>query len=170
MVSKPENVKIIDSKSVFRIKRNGEGNIQKYKARLGPRGFMQAKGMDYDETYAPVARLTTICTLLSVINHKRLIAQQMDAKTAFLHGFIKDDIYMPKPEGFEGNGDHICKLRKAMYGLKQAPFYWYNTFDTFKNHKTFRILKMILASIEKLVVIVVYLLLNVRRRYNHCKQ
>lgn len=137
-MEKPKNVKIIDSKWVFRLKRYPNGQIKEYKARLVAKDFMQRQGFDYEETYSPVARLITIRTLLAVINHKNLIAQQMDVKSVFLHGTIKEDIYMRKPEGFEGNDGLVYKLNKALYGLKQAPLSWNNRFNEFAKSQQLR--------------------------------
>lgn len=94
LVKKPENVTLIDSKWVFRLKKDEKGNICKHKARLVARGFLQQKGLDYEETWAPVARLSTVRTFIAVINNKNLMAQQMDVKSAFLHGAITEDIYI----------------------------------------------------------------------------
>lgn len=138
LVRKPENVKVIDNKWVFRLKRHPDGQIKGYKARLVAKGFMQRKGFNYEETYAPVARLTTIRTLVAVINYKNLKTLQMDVKSAFLHGSIDEEIYMRKPEGFEENDSCICKLNKALYGLKQAPLNWNNRFNEFAEGQQFK--------------------------------
>ncbi|KAH0813975.1 hypothetical protein GEV33_008816 [Tenebrio molitor] len=93
----PKGKKAIDCKWVFKIKRDETGTLDKYKARLVVKGCSQRPGIDYGETYAPVARLTTVKTLLSVINHKGLVAEQLDVKNAFLHGHIAEEIYMKPP-------------------------------------------------------------------------
>jgi hypothetical protein len=105
------------------VKRNEEGEVDRYKARLVVKGCAQKEGFDYTETYAPVARLTTVRTLLSVINKKNLYAQQMDVKNAFLHGNIKEEmeLYMKQPQGLSENPKLVCKLNRALYGLKQPP-------------------------------------------------
>lgn len=121
---------LINCKWVFRIKRNEQGNILKYKTRLVARGFLQQEGFDYNETYAPVARLTTLRTLLAVSNFKHYHIEQLDVKSAFLHGEIEEEIYMSIPEGFQNAGE-VCRLNKALYGLKQAPFCWNKKFDCF---------------------------------------
>ncbi|GJQ68752.1 form3 [Trypoxylus dichotomus] len=99
LVKKPENVKLINSKLVAK-------------------GFMQREGFDLNETYAPVARLKTVRTLLAVANFKNLDIQQMDVKSAFLHGKVEENIYMNVPDGFEDSYGRVCKLNKALYGLK----------------------------------------------------
>lgn len=138
LIEKPKNVKLIDSRWVFRLKRHPDGQIKEYKARLVAKGFMQKKGFDYKETYAPVARLTTVRTLLVVINHRNLLAQQMDVKSAFLNGILEEDIYMRIPEGFESKDDRVCKLNKALYGLKQVPLCWNNKFNEFAQEQQLR--------------------------------
>lgn len=130
IVEKPEEVKPIDCKWVFRKKTDESGSNVKYKARLVARGFMQKKGFDFDETYAPVARLTTVRTILAVSSYKRYQIQQLDVKSAFLQGKVNENIYMTVPDGFDDAGK-VCKLNKALYGLKQAPYCWNKEFDEF---------------------------------------
>lgn len=100
LVELPPGRKPIQSKWIFKIKRNEDGHIERYKARLVVKGCSQRKDFDYKETYAPVTRLTTIRVLLSLINKRKLFAVQLDVKNAFLHGTIKEEIYMMQPEGF----------------------------------------------------------------------
>ena len=95
--------------------------MERYKARLVAKGCSQRKGFDYDETYAPVARLTMLRLLISIINKKVLHAHQMDVKNAFLQGNLKEEIYMKQPKGQIKNVDLVCRLKKSLYGLKQAP-------------------------------------------------
>lgn len=131
----PPGEKAIDNMWVFKIKRDPFGNIEQYKARLVAKGCAQRKGFDYSEVYAPVARLSTIRTLLSIINHDGLHTRQMDVKNAFLHGNLEETIFMKQPEGFTENPKLVCKLNKALYGLKQAPRAWNLRFDTYiKQH------------------------------------
>jgi hypothetical protein len=113
------------------VKRNEEREVDRYKARLEVKGCAQKKGFDYTETYAPVARLTTVRTHLSVINKKNLYDQQMDVKNAFPHGNIKEELYMKQPQGLSENPKLVCKLNKALCGLKQAPREWNFLFDSF---------------------------------------
>ncbi|KAI5728895.1 hypothetical protein M8J77_025006 [Diaphorina citri] len=137
----PSGKKAIKSKWVFRVKPDAYGNIDKYKARLVIKGCSQKEG-DYSETYAPVASLVTVRTLLSFINHHGLYAEQLDVKNAFLHGSIKEDIYMTLPDGL--NDEHarknsmVCKLNKTLYGLKQAPMEWNAKFDSYVKAKGFK--------------------------------
>ena len=99
-----------------------DGSIDRYKARLVAKGFSQLEGTDFDETFAPVARLSSIRALLALGAHYDWEIHQMDVKTAFLNGDLDEEIYMTQPEGFvqPGKVNMVCKLRKALYGLKQA--------------------------------------------------
>jgi hypothetical protein len=94
------------------------------------KGYTQKEGEDYFDTYSPVARLTTICVLLSLAASHGLLIHQMDVKTAFLNGELVKEIYMDQPDGFVAKGQgKVCKLLKSLYGLKQAPKQWYEKFD-----------------------------------------
>ena len=98
-----------------------EGNIVTYKARLVAKGYRQKEGIDYDETFSPVAMLKSIRILLAIAAHYDYEIWQMDVKTAFLNGNLTEDVYMTQPEGFtSGNGEKVCKLQRSIYGLKQA--------------------------------------------------
>lgn len=134
----PPGKKAIDNKWVFRIKRDEHGNVDRYKARLVVKGCSQRKGLDYDEVYAPVARLTTFRTLLSIVNKEDLYTTQMDVKNAFLHGHLQEEIYMKQPQGFVDDPKRVCKLNKTLYGLKQAPRAWNGRFDAFIKRLGFR--------------------------------
>ena len=103
------------------------------KARLVAQGFCQKEGIDYDETFAPVARLEAIRILLAFAASKGFKLQQMDVKSAFLNGFIEEEVYVRQPPGFESAKflDRVFKLRKALYGLKQAPRAWYERLKSF---------------------------------------
>lgn len=127
LVEKPGKCEIIDSKWVFKIKKDKEGKISKFKCRLVARGFKQNV---LEDVYSPVVRLTTIRAVLAVCVQKGWSIYQMDVCNAFLHGDLKENLYMYLPEGCKINGK-VCKLNKAIYGLKKAPLYWYQKFNNF---------------------------------------
>ncbi|CAM8902329.1 unnamed protein product [Rhodiola kirilowii] len=123
LVDLPPGHKALGNKWIFRKKRKVDGTIDKFKARLVIQGFRQNYGMDYFDTYAPVARISTIRLLIALASIHKLLVHQMDVKTAFLNGDLEEEIYMKQPEGFvlTGQEHKVCKLVKSLYGLKQAP-------------------------------------------------
>lgn len=127
----PPGARAIDGKWVFKLKRKADGSIEKYKARMVAKGCAQKKGLDYEETYASVAPLTTLRTLLAAINEHQLDTHQLDVKNAFLHGNLKEEIFIKIPPGFSEQKGKVLRLKKALYGLKQAPKAWKKTFDNF---------------------------------------
>lgn len=134
LVKRPGERKIVTCKWVFKKKEGitlAEG--VKYKARLVARGFTQKEGVDYNEIFSPVVRHTSIRVLLVIVAHQNLELEQLDVKTAFLHGELEEDIYMTQPDGFyiPGKEDYVCKLKKSLYGLKQSPRQWYKRFDSY---------------------------------------
>ena len=134
LVKRPKERKIVTCKWIFKKKEEttpGEG--VRYKARLVARGFTQKEGVDYNEIFSPVVRHTSIRVLLAMVAHQDLELEQLDVKTAFLHGKLEDDIYMTQPEGFQvlGKEDYVCKLMRSLYGLKQSPRQWYKRFDSY---------------------------------------
>ncbi|RVW63853.1 Retrovirus-related Pol polyprotein from transposon TNT 1-94 [Vitis vinifera] len=135
LVDLPPGSKPIGCKWVFRRKYHTDGMIQTFKARLVAKGFKQREGIDYFDTYAPVARTTSIRILFALASIHNLFVHQMDVKTAFLNGDLNEDlneeVYMEQPEGFVllGNENKVCKLVKSLYGLKQAPKQWHEKFD-----------------------------------------
>jgi len=116
---------------VFRRKYNIDGFIQTFKARLVVKDFTQKKGVDYFDTYSLVARMTSNRVLFALPSIYKLYVHQMDGKTTFLNGDLKEKVYMKQPEGFilPGNEEKVCKLVKSLYGLKQAPKQWHEKFD-----------------------------------------
>jgi hypothetical protein len=118
------NYNLLKNKWVLKRKRTKEGLIERYKARLVVKGFAQTKGVDYDEVYAPVARHVTLRALLAVAAVKDYEIQQIDVKTAFLNGPLREDIYMEPPAGYDFGEGKVLKLNKALYGLKQAARAW----------------------------------------------
>lgn len=131
LVEKPIGTKVIGLKWIFKIKKNADGTINKYKARLVAKGYVQESGIDFDEVFAPVARLETIRLLIALAASHGWEIHHLDVKTAFLHGELKEDVYVDQPEGFEVRGEEqkVYKLSKALYGLKQAPRAWNTKLD-----------------------------------------
>jgi hypothetical protein len=140
MVHRPEGKNIIGSKWIFKNKLNEQGQVVRNKPRLVCKGYAQIEGLDFDETFAPVARLEAIRIFLAYACHKRFKVYQMDVKLAFLNGDLNEEVYMEQLEGFElsDNPDLVCKLKKALYGLKQAPRAWYHKLGTYLKDKGFK--------------------------------
>ena len=136
----PRKHNIIGTKWIFRNKQDEDGQVVRNKARLVAQGYTQVEGIDFDETFAPVARLEAIRILLAYANHHNIILYQMDVKSAFLNGKLEEEVYVAQPPGFEDpkNPDKVFRLKKALYGLKQAPRAWYDTLKEFLMKKGFK--------------------------------
>ncbi|GJT28799.1 retrovirus-related pol polyprotein from transposon TNT 1-94 [Tanacetum coccineum] len=133
LVPPPKNQTIIGTKWVFKNKLDENGVVSRNKARLVAQGYNQQEGIDFDETYAPVARLESIRILLAYACAHDFKLFQMDVKSAFLNGFINEEVYVAQPPGFVDfeKPNHVFKLKKALYGLKQAPKAWYDRLKAF---------------------------------------
>jgi Reverse transcriptase (RNA-dependent DNA polymerase) len=131
-VSLPPGKKAVGCKWVFTVKQNPEGKIERYKARLVAKEYSQTYDIDYDETFASIAKMSTVRTLISMVVNGGWKLYQLDVKNIFLHGNLMEEVYMEIPPGF-GTAQtvgKVCKLKKSLYGLKQSPRPW---FDRFKN-------------------------------------
>ncbi|KAL4010603.1 hypothetical protein IC575_030105 [Cucumis melo] len=114
------------------------GTLDRHKARLVAKGFTQTYGIDYSETFSPVAKLNTVRVLLSVAVNKDWPLYQLEVKNVFLNGDLVEEVYMSPPPGFEAqNGQHVCKLQKSIYDLKQSPRAWFDRFTTFVNSQVY---------------------------------
>jgi hypothetical protein len=130
LVELPNGAKAIGCKWVFKTKKDSLGNIERYKARLVAKGFTQKEGIDYTETFSPVSKKDSLRVIMALVAHFDLELQQMDVKTTFLNGDLEEEVYMKQPEGFpSSDGEQlVCKLKKSLYGLKQASRQWYLKF------------------------------------------
>ncbi|KAE8706560.1 hypothetical protein F3Y22_tig00110392pilonHSYRG00195 [Hibiscus syriacus] len=133
LVPLPQGRKPVGNKWVLKIKRNGDDQVERYRARLVVKGYAQKKYIDFNEIFSPVVRLTTVRVVLAMCATLNLHLEQLDVKTAFLHGNLEEEIYMLQSEGFEEDEKKnlVCRLNKSLYGLKQAPRCWYKRFDSF---------------------------------------
>ncbi|GJS63426.1 putative ribonuclease H-like domain-containing protein [Tanacetum coccineum] len=133
LVPRPDKVMVITLKWIYKVKLDELGGILKNKARLVARGYRQEEGIDFEESFAPVARLEAIRIFLAFAAHMNMVVYQMDVKTAFLNGNLWEEVYVSQPDGFvdPDNPNHVYKLKKALYGLKQAPRAWYDMLSSF---------------------------------------
>ena len=132
LVEPPPNRKIIGSKWIFKRKVDADGILERYKARLVAQGCTQKFGLDYEETFSPVVRFESIRCLLAMGTQHKLILYQMDVSTAFLHGELREEVYMKQPKEFvePGNKNLVCRLKCSSYGLKQSPKCWNHALDS----------------------------------------
>lgn len=140
LVKLPKDRKAIGSRWVFKVKHHSDGRVERYKCRLVAKGYSQKYGADYDETFSPVVRFSSIRTLLSFAIQNNMHVHQMDVVTAFLNGHLDEEIYMEQPEGYIRPGEEslVCKLKKSIYGLKQSPRCWSKTFTEFMKNIGFK--------------------------------
>ena len=123
----------------------------KYKARLVAKGYSQVHGIDYNETFSPVAKMDSIRLALAIAASKQWEVHHMDVKCAFLNGDLTEEIYMQQPQVFSTNPSLVCRLRKSLYGLKQAPMAWYAKIDSFLLSQNFVLCKSDLNVYLKLI-------------------
>ena len=162
MVPRTKDRKPISCKCKW-LSKGPDGSVERYKARLLARGFSQQYGLDYDETFSPVAKITTVRVLLALAASKSWKLWQMDVKKAFLHGELDRQIYMEQPQGFRSKAhpDHVCKLKKALYGLKQAPRAWYGKIAEFLTQSAYTVAPadsslFVKAQDGRLAIVLVY--------------
>ncbi|GJY49908.1 retrovirus-related pol polyprotein from transposon TNT 1-94 [Tanacetum coccineum] len=127
LVPKPSRVMIVNLKWIFNVKVDEYGGVLKNKMRLVAKGYRQEEGIDFEESFAPVARIEANCIFIVYVAHKNMTIYQMDVKIAFLNGIFKEEVYVSQPEGFinQDHPNHVFRLKKALYRLKQTPWAWY---------------------------------------------
>jgi hypothetical protein len=125
LVALPKDKKTIGCKWVYKVKHNTDGFVSRYKARLVTKGYAQTYGIDYEETYSPVAKMTTVRAIIAMAA-KGWSLHQMDVKNVFLHGDLQEEMYMEQPPGYvdQTHPNLVCRLKKVLYGLKQTPRAW----------------------------------------------
>jgi hypothetical protein len=126
LVTLPKDNKAIGCKWVYKVKHNVDGSMKRYKARLVAKGYAQTYGIDYEETYIPIVKMTTVKTIIAMATTKGWSLHQMDVKNVFLHGDLQEEVYMEQPPGYvdQTHLNLVCRLKKNLYSLKQAPKAW----------------------------------------------
>jgi hypothetical protein len=133
IVPRPKNKDVVSSRWLFKTKHVADGSIKKYKERFVAHGFSQKEGIDYEETFTPMARYTSIRTIIALTAKLKWKLHQMDVKIGFLNGVIEEEVYIDQPQGFEVEyrKSHVYRLNKSLYGLKKDPRAWYGHIDSF---------------------------------------
>ncbi|GKD03171.1 retrovirus-related pol polyprotein from transposon TNT 1-94, partial [Tanacetum coccineum] len=139
LVDRPLCKNVINLKWLWKNKRDEENTVIRNKSRLVAKGYAQKEGIDFEESFAPVARLEAVRLFIAYAAHKSFIVYQMDVKTTFLYGPLKEEVYVNQPDGFVDpyHPDKVYRLKKALYGLKQAPRAWYDELSKFLVSKGF---------------------------------
>ena len=137
---RPQGKKVVGSRWIYTMKHAADGSVEKYKACFVAKGFSQKAGIDYEETFAPVARYSSIRTIISLATEIGWRVHQMDVKTTFLNGVIEEEVYIEQPKGFdvENRETHVCRPHQVLYGLKQAPRAWYSRIDSYLREMGFQ--------------------------------
>ncbi|KAE8656959.1 hypothetical protein F3Y22_tig00116997pilonHSYRG00690 [Hibiscus syriacus] len=162
LVPLPRDRKAVNCKWIFRIKRNADGSVSRYKSRLVAKGFLQKPGIDFDEVFSPVVKPATIRVIISLALSRGWKLRQIDVNNAFLNGLLTEEVYMTQPPGYEqGNGELVCKLHKAIYGLKQAPRAWFERLKAYLESESFCLAKSdaslyVRKTSDSLVYLLVY--------------
>nr|XP_009767591.1 PREDICTED: uncharacterized protein LOC104218727 [Nicotiana sylvestris] len=139
LVLRQPHMNFIGSKCVFKTKLKADGSVERFKARLVAKGYNQIEGVDFEDTFSPVIKETIVRIVFSIATTLNWPIRQLDVKNAFLHGDLKEIVFMEQPPGFKDLifPHHVCRLKKAFYGLKQAPKAWFHKFSSFLLHLGF---------------------------------
>jgi hypothetical protein len=155
----PPGRKAIGSKWIYRVKYDSLGKVTKFKARLVAKGYSQIEGIDYGEIFSPVAKYDSIRMILAIAASKNMLIHQMDVKTAFLNGILKEEVYLIPPPGYELPNGQVYHLCRTLYGLKQSPHEWYSTIDNFFQQNKYSRINAdfcVYTSLDKQVIIILY--------------
>ncbi|KAG8478926.1 hypothetical protein CXB51_028925 [Gossypium anomalum] len=135
-----ESKRALKNRWIYRLKQEEKSSSPRYKARLVVKGYTQKNGVDFEEIFSSVVKMSSIRTILSLAVCYDLEVEQMDVKTAFLHGNLEEELYMDQLEGFvaQGKEDYVCRLKKSLYGLKQAPRQWYKKFESIMREQGYK--------------------------------
>jgi hypothetical protein len=161
LVLLPSGRKLVRYSWVYKTKSAADGQVSRYKTRLVAKGFQQVHGIDYDETFALVAKMDSIRLALAIVTARGWEVHQMDVKNAFLHRDLSEEIYMEQPPGFIQNSSLVCRLKKSLYGLNQNPRAWYAKMDSYLLSRNFLRCKSdpniyMLRTIDSLLILVLY--------------
>ena len=158
LVDLPSARKAIGNKWILKIKRKADSSIDRYKARLVAKGYTQQEGLDYEETFSPVVKFTSIRLIIAIVAYLDLELHQMDVKTAFLNGELEEEIYMEQPIGFivKGQDQKVCKLHRSIYGLKQSSRQWYLRFHKAILTYDFKMIEEDHCVYDKLAILSLY--------------
>jgi hypothetical protein len=140
LVDVPEDKYVISVKWIYKTKQDVEGNVQKHKERLVARSFTKQPRIDFNKTFAPVARMDTVRTVLAISVQNRWPVYQMDVKSTFFNEHLEEEVYVEQPQGYEvpRQEDKVYRLKKEVYGLKQAPRARYSQIDSYLTHNGFQ--------------------------------
>jgi hypothetical protein len=133
IVPRPEGKSVVTSKWIYKIKHVVDGSVEKYKEIFVVKGFSQVEGVEYDDIFSPISQYTSICSIITLAASIGWKLHQMDVKKSFLNGEIEEEVYIEQTKGFiiDNERSHVCRLKKALYGIKQAPHVWYEKMDRF---------------------------------------